>query len=311
MVREFFRFELRQQLRSPLFWLIAAILAGFAFAAASSDTVTIGGGVGNIHRNAPYVVITTLGIFSILGLFLIPIFVAGAALRDFSAGTADMMFATPMSRGAYLGGRFAAGWGISVMVLVAVALGFWLGSLMPWLDPSRLGPTPWHAYGWALVVLVLPNLFFLSALLFLLATLTRSMLGAYVGVIAFFMLWSIAGITMGGGNIEHQTAGALMDPFGMGALDLVTRYWTPADRNIRLPELAGLLLGNRVLWIAVAPRCWPSPLHCSSLVAKAFVGFVVANRWLRRMPAAPSRRRPSCCRWWTCAAARRHACGNS
>src|SRR6185437_10990679 len=67
MVREFFRFELRQQLRSPLFWLIAAILAGFAFAAASSDTVTIGGGVGNIHRNAPYVVITTLGIFSILG----------------------------------------------------------------------------------------------------------------------------------------------------------------------------------------------------------------------------------------------------
>ena len=281
MVREFFRFELRQQLRSPLFWLIAAILAGFAFAAASSDTVTIGGGVGNIHRNAPYVVITTLGIFSILGLFLIPIFVAGAALRDFSAGTADMMFATPMSRGAYLGGRFAAGWGISVMVLVAVAIGFWLGSLMPWLDPSRLGPTPWHAYGWALVVLVLPNLFFLSALLFLLATLTRSMLGAYVGVIAFFMLWSIAGITMGGGNIEHQTAGALMDPFGMGALDLITRYWTPADRNIRLPELAGLLLGNRVLWIAVG----------AALLAIAFALFKPGReglRWFRRRkPAAP------------------------
>ena len=281
MVREFFRFELRQQLRSPLFWLIAAILAAFAFAAASSDTVTIGGGVGNIHRNAPYVVITTLGIFSILGLFLIPIFVAGAALRDFSAGTADMMFATPMSRGAYLGGRFAAGWGISVMVLVAVALGFWLGSLMPWLDPSRLGPTPWHAYGWALVVLVLPNLFFLSALLFLLATLTRSMLGAYVGVIAFFMLWSIAGITMGGGNIEHQTAGALMDPFGMGALDLVTRYWTPADRNIRLPELAGLLLGNRVLWIAVG----------AALLAIAFALFKPGRegiRWFRRRkPVAP------------------------
>ncbi|HEU4857394.1 MAG TPA: hypothetical protein VFS86_08865, partial [Rhodanobacteraceae bacterium] len=68
MLGEIFRFELRQQLRSPLFWLIAVALAAFAFAAASSDSVTIGGGVGNVHRNAPYVVITMLGIFSILGL---------------------------------------------------------------------------------------------------------------------------------------------------------------------------------------------------------------------------------------------------
>jgi ABC-type transport system involved in multi-copper enzyme maturation permease subunit len=279
MFGEIFRFELRQQLRSPLFWLIAIALGAVAFGAASSDTIQIGGGVGNIHRNAPYVVISMLGAFSLLGLFLIPIFVAGAALRDFNAGTADMMFATPMSRGAYLGGRFAAGWLVSVFVLIAVALGLWLGSLMPWLDPVRLGPTPWAAYGWALGVLVLPNLFFLSALLFLLAVVTRSMLGAYIGVIAFFMLWSIASITLGGGNLGHQTVGALMDPFGRGAFDLVTRYWTAADRNVRIPELAGLLLGNRALWIAVG----------AVLLAAAFWLFEPAHeglRWFRRRKRA-------------------------
>lgn len=252
MFGEIFRFELRQQLKSPLFWLIALALAALAFAATSSDSVTIGSGIGNVHRNAPVVVISMLGIFSVLGLFLITIFVAGAALRDFGVNTAELMFATPVSRGAYLGGRFAAGWLVSVLMLVVVTIGMWLGSLMPWLDTARLGPTPWAAYGWALGVLVLPNLFFLAALIFLLATLTRSMLGAYVGVIGFFVLWTVASLTLGNGNIEHQAAGALMDPFGLGALDLATRYWTPADRNALVPHLTDVMLGNRALWLAVA-----------------------------------------------------------
>ncbi|MGH8216812.1 MAG: ABC transporter permease, partial [Rhodanobacteraceae bacterium] len=271
MFREIFRFELRQQLRSPLFWLIAFALAAVAFGVASSDTITLGGGIGNVHRNAPYVVAKMLGEFSVIGLFLITIFVAGAALRDFSAGTAELVFATPVSRRAYLGGRFAAGWLISVFVLVAVAFGLWLGSLMPWLDPARLGPTPWAAYGWSLAVLVLPNLFFLGALVFLLATLTRSMLGAYVGVIGFFVLWAIAGATLGGGNVEHQTAGALMDPFGLGTFGLATRYWTPADRNVLIPHLTGLMVGNRVLWLAVG----------AVLLAAAFALFKTDREGLR------------------------------
>ncbi|MGH8145129.1 MAG: ABC transporter permease/M1 family aminopeptidase [Rhodanobacteraceae bacterium] len=272
--REIFRFELRQQLRSPLFWLIALALAGIAFGAACSDSIQIGGGIGNIHRNAPYVVITMLAMFTILGLFLITIFVAGAALRDFTCNTAELMFATPMSRGAYLGGRFAAGWLVSVLVLIGVAIGMWLGSLMPWLDPARLGPTPWTAYGWGLVVIVLPNLFFVSALLFLLATLTRSMLGAYVGVIAFVVLVVVARLLLGHGNIAHQTAAALMNPFG-GGVDLATRYWTASDRNTRVPELTGLILGNRALWLAIG----------AALLAAAFALFKPCRegpRWFRQ-----------------------------
>ncbi len=251
MFREISRFELRQQLRSPLFWMIAFVFAALAFAATASNTVRIGGDIGNIHRNAPFVVINTLGLFSIIGLFLIPIFVAGGALRDFGANTAEMVFATPITRRAYLGGRFAAGWLASVGVLLAVAIGLWSGSMMPWLDAARLGPTPWAAYAWALGVIVLPNLFFLGALLMLLATLTRSMLATYVGVVGFFVLWALASLALGPGNIAHQTAAALADPFGLGALHLATRYWTAADQNSRIPKLTGLLMGNRLLWLAL------------------------------------------------------------
>ncbi|HET8900167.1 MAG TPA: M1 family aminopeptidase [Rhodanobacteraceae bacterium] len=285
MFKEIFRFELRQQLRSPLFWLIAFFLGGVAFAAACSDSIQIGGGVGNVHRNAPYVVVSMLGAFSMLGMFLIPVFVAGAALRDFTLRSDGLLLATPVSRPAYLGGRFVAGWLTSVLILVAVALGYWLGSLMPWLDAARLGPTPWSAYGWAMLVVVLPNLFFLSALIFLLATSTRSMLGAYVGVIGFFVLWSVARASLGGGNIDHQDLGALMDTFGRGAFELATRYWTPDDRNTRVPELTGLMLGNRALWMAIA-------VALLTLAIKTFnparSGWRVRRRHQQTAPVAPA-----------------------
>ncbi|MEO8804187.1 MAG: M1 family aminopeptidase [Rudaea sp.] len=249
MFTQIFRFELRQQLRSPLFWLIALAYGALAFAAAGSDSIQIGGGVGNVHRNAPYVIVQTLTLFTFIGMFLITVFVAGAALRDFDTGTAELFFATPISRSAYLGGRFAAGYCAAIGVMVVVALGLMLGVLMPWVDPARLGATSYAAYFYAFAVFVLPGLFFLSAMLFLLATLTRSMLGTYIGVIAFFVLWQVALTTAG--NLDHRTLGALIDPFGLGAFSLATRYWSATDRNTQLPQLVGVLLANRIIWVSV------------------------------------------------------------
>ncbi len=249
MFREILRFELRQQLRSPLFWLIALAFAGIAFAAAGSDSITIGGGIGNVLRNAPTVVIEQLTLFSLLGMFLVTLFVAGAVLRDFDAGTAELFFSAPISRAGYLGGRFAAGYLAALAVLLATALGMMSGVLMPWVDSARVGPTRLDAYAWAFLVWIGPNLFFISAFLFLLASLTRSMLKTYIGVIAFFVLWQI-GLTASH-TLEHRALGALLDPFGAHALDLITQYWTAADSNARLPALSGLLLANRTLWIGV------------------------------------------------------------
>ncbi|MBO9662765.1 ABC transporter permease subunit [Dokdonella sp.] len=277
MFLEILRFELRQQLRSPLFWMVALAFGAIAFAVAGSDSVQIGGGIGNVHRNAPLVVTQWLTYFTLFGLFLIPLFVANAALRDFETGTAELFFSTPMPRSAYLGGRFLAGYLAAIGILVVVAIGLGLGALMPWVDPERLGPTRLWTYLYAFAVFVLPGLFFLSAFLFLLATQTRSMLATYIGVVAFFVLWQIASIALG--NLEHRTLGAMLDPFGLGAMDLATRYWSAEERNTRLPELSGTLLANRAMWAAIALL----------LLGAAFA-------WFRTERAGTGRR------WWRSAA---------
>ncbi len=247
---EILRFELRQRLRSPVFWLVALAFALMAFAFVTTDAVSIGGGMGNVHRNAPVVVIRFLGVFTVLGLFLVTMFIAGAILRDFNQHSEELVFATPITKASYLGGRFGAGFLAALAVMVAIAVGLLLGSFMPWLDAARLGPTSFAAYGWAFGVIVIPDLLLMSALLFLIASLSRSMLVTYIGLILFFVLQSIAGSLLG--DLPHQTLAALLDPFGMSAVHLATRYWSVAQQNTQIPALEGLLLANRAIWLGVA-----------------------------------------------------------
>jgi ABC-type transport system involved in multi-copper enzyme maturation permease subunit len=102
MILDFFRFELREQLRSPLMWLMAGFFALLAFGAASSEAVQIGGGIGNVSRNAPTVIATWLGMFTLLGMLLTTMLITGALLRDFEQGTAVLIFASPVQRRDYL-----------------------------------------------------------------------------------------------------------------------------------------------------------------------------------------------------------------
>jgi ABC-type transport system involved in multi-copper enzyme maturation permease subunit len=250
VVGEFFRFELRELLRSPLPWLLAALFALLAFGAAASDAVQIGGGIGNVYRNAPVVVAQWLTIFTLLGMLVITLFVSNALLRDFEQGTAELIFASPIRRRDYLLGRLLAALVASLGVYLLIALGLFVAQFMPWVDPAQLGAVSLRPYAWTFAVLVLPNLLFTVALLALLATLTRSILWVYLGVLGFFVLWGVAlAVTQ---DLDNVWLGVLLDPLGARALSRTIRYWSAEERNTGLPAFAGYLLANRALWSAIA-----------------------------------------------------------
>ncbi|MDQ3310336.1 MAG: ABC transporter permease, partial [Gemmatimonadota bacterium] len=54
-------------------------------------------------------------------------------------------------------------------------------------------------------------------------------------------------------DIENKRIAALVDPFGLRAVSLDTRYWSVAEKNTQLvPFFEGLVAGNRLLWLGVA-----------------------------------------------------------
>jgi len=249
MFRKIAGFELRYQLKSPVFWVVAIIFFLLTFGAATIDQIRIGGG-GNIHKNAPFAIAQTHLILSIFYMFVTTAFVANVVVRDDETGFGPILRSTRVRKFDYLYGRFTGAFLAAAISFLAVPLAIWIGSFMPWIDPERLGPNDLHAYLFAYFALALPSILLTSSLFFALATITRSMMWTYVGVVAFMVLWIIANIALD--KPEFEKIAAYWEPMGTAAYGLVSKYWTASERNSLVPPLAGALLFNRALAVVLS-----------------------------------------------------------
>jgi hypothetical protein len=241
-------FELRYQLRSPLFFISFALFFLMTFGSVTSEHIQIGAR-GNVNLNSPFAILTTLTILSLFSLFVVTAFVANIVLRDQETGFAPILYTTRLRKSEYLIGRFLGAIAVAFLLLAAVPLAIMVGATMPWLDHEKVGPFVLTHYVYALFVFGLPVLLVSGACLFALATATRSMMGSYIGLTAALVLYIIVQTAFSDPAYDHVTA--LLDPFGLGALEITTKYWTIAERNTQLPPLSGELLLNRALWLGV------------------------------------------------------------
>jgi len=272
-------FEIRYQLRNPVFWVAVAIFFLIGFGITASENVRIGT-PGAVHENAPYAIAVATAAFSLFYLFVITAFVANAIVRDESSGFAPIIRATSVTSTQIVLGRFIGGLAIAWLGYVAIPLGMSMGSIMPWVDPETVGPQNISYYAWNFALFALPNIFLMSAVLFALATVLRSMMAAYVGAIVIVMGYLVTTSALAQ-KIEWRSAVARWEPMGTGALSEATRYWTQSEMNTRLIALSGDMLFNRV-WAV--------------LLGLAFLGFTL---WRFSM----TERAPS--RWWLRRLARR------
>ncbi|MCL9983225.1 MAG: aminopeptidase [Erythrobacter sp.] len=243
-------FEIRYQLKNPVFWVSVAIFFLLGFGLAASSNVSIGAASG-VHENSPFLVTFALGLMGLFYLFVITSFVANAVVRDDVTGFGPMIRATPVGRSQFLAGRFLGGLVIAILGYAAVPLGIALGAAMPWVDPETVGPGGFATYAWPFLIIAIPNLILSSALLFSLATVTRSMLASYIGVLVLVMAY-LATTAVLGSEPDYQDTLARFEPMGIGAIGEATRYWTAAEMNARALPLEGNLLFNRAFALGLA-----------------------------------------------------------
>ncbi len=249
MLRHILQFELRYWLRSWMLWIFLLIISAMIFAAASTDHVRLGDSVLNTYRNAPFVIENFYSFVGLLTLLMIPAFVNSAAARDFSYRTYEILFSTPLRRRDYLIGRFAGATLVAVVPTLGVSIGILLAKYMPWVDADRWGAVNWMAHLEGILVFAVPNTVFMCAILFAIAVLARNEIMSFLGALVLLTGYGVAdALTQ---NLERERLASLLDPFAIRAFSVATKYWTIADKNTHTIGFSGMLLWNRLLWLAV------------------------------------------------------------
>ncbi|MEM7689628.1 MAG: M1 family aminopeptidase [Pseudomonadota bacterium] len=243
-------FELRYQLRNPVFWVALVIFFLLTFGATVVEEIQIGGG-GNVNVNSPAALVNAQQVLTIFYMFVTTAFVANVVVRDDESGFGPMVRSTQVTKFSYLLGRFTGALVVALIAFLAVPLAIFLGSLMPWLDPETIGPNTLSDYALSYLIFAAPNVILLSAVFFAVATMTRSMMYTYVAVVGFLVLYFVF-LGVVAGEPEYRDTAAMFEPLGMAAVANETRYWTVSELNSQLPTLEGALLFNRIAALVIA-----------------------------------------------------------
>jgi len=255
---EFFVFELKLRAKSisTYVYFIGWLAFGF-FCTGSQSFGPVGFQNGKVLLNGPYALAYNQLAAALFGVIIISAIFGPSILRDFQRDTYQMLFTKPISKFAYLGGRWAASLVTCVFVFAGVSVGMWLGTYAPWTDQARIGPNHLWWYVQPFLSITVIQIFVLGSLFFMVAALSRKLVIVYLEGVALFMVY-IIGITVYATtrSLEHFWSG-ILDPIGFVLFDNITRYWTVLEKNTLLVPWGfsgyspGVFLYNRILWSVV------------------------------------------------------------
>lgn len=245
-------FEFKYRSGRPATYIYFGLLFLLSFLFVATPAVQIGIGSGKVMENAPTVIAVLTSFMSWIALLITSAIMGVAVLRDYEHKTSSMLFTTTLTKSQYLFGRFIGSFLVLIFITSGIVLGFMLGHGVPWpwLDNAdKLMPfNAWH-YIQPYLVFLLPNIFIFGAIFFTGGALGKKMTVVYAQAVILFMGYLAADLLLG--SLDNRELAALLDPFGIGSLSLTSQYWTVAEQNSRVIPFEGLVLTNRLIWMAV------------------------------------------------------------
>ncbi|MBV7440746.1 hypothetical protein KRX57_04875 [Weeksellaceae bacterium TAE3-ERU29] len=253
MFKTIFSFETKRWLKSWMFYLFIALFFGLSLLTMASvlgyfDAIT-NTSASNTYMNSPIAINGIINALATFINFIIPTVIASLVYRDFKYNAHTLLFAYPFNKLQYLLGKFFSGYFIVLLITLFIVIGVYVSTILPFANPDLLGPQQIFAYFQSYLIFIIPNIFFVGAITFMLTTLTRNQYIGFIFVIILLIfqsvLYSLSVIA------DDKFYYALFDPTGNMALDELTKYWTIAEQNTLNIPFTGVLLYNRLLWIGV------------------------------------------------------------
>ncbi|MEM7375126.1 MAG: M1 family aminopeptidase [Bacteroidota bacterium] len=249
------KFELSYQVKQWAFVGFGFIFLAFGYLLGSQ-----GYAPALIDVNSPYQICYNIGLATIGCEFVIMFFVVSGMLRDRRYQMESILYSTAVSKFQFWWSRWIGVWAMSTVAFSTCLLGFALGTLSPSIDAARLAPFDLEVYLWTWFLIVLPNVFICTSILFAIASWTRNQVATYVSGIFIYFLYIFCSMYFNSpliaGSVPADPANliyaALADPFGLAAFFEQTQFWTPYQKNHQMISLSGYLLWNRLIWLGIS-----------------------------------------------------------
>lgn len=258
MFSSLLKFEALYQSKQRFFLGFSFIFTAFGFLLGSQ-----GFSFANVDFNAAYQISNSTILLSLSCVFAIMFFCVSGMLRDHQYNIESIIYSTSVNKRQFFFSRFLGVFGFSLFVLSMSLVGMFLGFSMPNLDPERLAPfNLWH-YMEVWSIIILPNNFICTSLIFAVCTLTKNNLATYFSAIFIYALYWVCAFYFNSPMLanavpaspENMVIAALADPFGISAFFEQTRYWTPFQKNTQSLSLTGNFLWNRIIWVLIGGGC--------------------------------------------------------
>jgi len=251
MFKDIFLTELKKNLQSPAFYIFLVILFGTTLVfTLTTDPYTgfMGISHGKEWHNAPIIIAHILARLGVVSLLFTMVIIGRAVAKDFEYNIHEIIYSRPVSKWQYLGGRFFGAYVANLLIFSGIVLGFEIG--IAFLSPQYSGTFRIGSYFLPVFFIVIPNLLLIGGIFFALATITRKMISTYLAGVGFLAIYGIIGVMLH--RMDNETLKVLLDPFGITALTVYSKFWTVTDMNSFLMPINLTFLLNRLIWLTVS-----------------------------------------------------------
>lgn len=243
--------EIKYWFNRPAFYIYTVVffMLGMLISAASAgifDAITVTTGSSKIV-NSPMGVLAAFAAPASILIFFYPSIIGSTISRDYESEMHTILYSYPFSKFQYLAAKFLSGFFVVNVVILAIFIAVSLGFTLPGTNQEIVNPFDIKSYLDAYFIIILPNLFFYSSIIFGVVTFTRNV---YVGFISVIIIVIIEALLEGlFSNPDNRFIAALFDPSGLSASNYYTRYWTVSEQNELYLPFAELVIYNRLIFI--------------------------------------------------------------
>ena len=249
-----FNHEIRYWFKKPSFYiylgvfLILGVLTG-ASSAGIFDSITVTTSSANIVNSPMAITGSFLGLSTLI-FFLFPTIIGTSTYRDYKSNMHSILYSYPFTKANYLFAKFFSSFSVVLIIVLSIGIGLFIGFRLPGTNQEIVGSFKILSYIYAYFVYVIPNALLFGAIVFAVVTFTRNISAGFITVVVLMFIQGLASNLLS--DADNKLIAAMLNPFGGDALEYYTKYWTVAEKNEQYLPFKGVIVYNRLLWLAVA-----------------------------------------------------------